>query len=224
MICLSCCEIEAGNYENTDGLCWECHNERLENWVSPPAKKTIQVQATVNDTTHVHEKRYQAETLSNPSVGCNGFWISSPQDLEQYKQNQSKYIKASAELDKLNAIKTTTLPTDSAERKNYPLFRGLLRYFPAALAGVSNTSQKGNDKHNPGQDLHHARSKSGDHADCILRHLMDLTDLLAARDRGAEVSDEQIKDEVNSACWRMLALSQEIHESLGYPLAPGAKE
>ncbi len=116
-----------------------------------------------------------------------------------------------------------TLPTDSTERKNYPLFRGLLRYFPAALAGVSKTSELGNQKHNPGQELHHARGKSSDHGDCIIRHLMDLTDLLAARERGVEVSDDQIKEEANSLAWRCLALSQELHEKLGSPQAPGAK-
>src|SRR5690606_15836721 len=42
-----------------------------------------------------------------------------------------------------------TLPTDSAERKKYPLLRGLLNYFPAALARVSRISYEGNEKHNP---------------------------------------------------------------------------
>lgn len=117
----------------------------------------------------------------------------------------------------------TTLPTDSNDRKNYALFRGCLRYFPAALAGVAKTSKLGNDKHNPGQEMHHARSKSSDHGDCIIRHLMDLDDLLAIMKRGEEVSQEEILAEVSSLAWRALALSQEIHEQFGYPLAPGAK-
>lgn len=41
-------------------------------------------------------------------------------------------------------------------------------------------SKEGNDKHNPGEPLHHARGKSMDHGDCLLRHLMDLQDHLAA--------------------------------------------
>lgn len=117
----------------------------------------------------------------------------------------------------------TTLPTDSKERKDYALFSGCLRYFPAALAGVAKTSKLGNDKHNPGQEMHHARNKSGDHGDCILRHLMDLEDLLAARNRGDTVDTEYILNEVSSMAWRALALSQEIHEEFGAPLAPGAK-
>ena len=77
-------------------------------------------------------------------------------------------------LDALRSPMTaTTLPTDSAERKEIPLFRGVMRYFPAALAGVARVSKAGNDKHN-GKDspLQHTRGLSTDHADCILRHLM----------------------------------------------------
>ena len=117
----------------------------------------------------------------------------------------------------------TTLPTDSNDRKNYALFRGCINYFPAALAGVAKTSKLGNDKHNPGQDMHHARNKSQDHGDCIVRHLMDVADLLAAVERGETISKELILSEVSSMAWRALAFSQEVHEKFGSPLAPGAK-
>lgn len=117
----------------------------------------------------------------------------------------------------------TTLPTDSNERKTYALFSGCLKYFPAALAGVAKTSKLGNDKHNPGQEMHHARNKSGDHGDCVIRHLMDLSDLLAANDRGTLDNKNYILTEVDCLAWRALALSQELHEKFGAPLAPGAK-
>lgn len=117
-----------------------------------------------------------------------------------------------------------TLPTDSIARKDYPLFRGLLRYFPAALAGVARTSKLGNDKHNPGEGMHHARNKSADQGDCILRHLIDVEDLLAAMDRGEPITPDQLLNEVNQMAWRALAFSQELHEKLGAPLAPGAKK
>lgn len=68
---------------------------------------------------------------------------------------------------------TGSLPTDAAERKAIPLAEGLLYYFPNALAEVARVSKRGNDQHNPGQPMHWAREKSTDHADCILRHLMD---------------------------------------------------
>lgn len=121
--------------------------------------------------------------------------------------------------------KLTTLPIDSRERKDYPLYRGLLRYFPAALAGISRTSKLGNDKHNPGEEMHHARGKSPDHGDCVIRHLMDVEDLLAALNRGdANVTQQDILNEVNQMAWRVLAFSQEMHERFGAPMAPGAKK
>jgi hypothetical protein len=65
------------------------------------------------------------------------------------------------------------LPTGSEERKGIPLWSGLFRYFPNALAEVAKVSKLGNDKHNPGEDLHWARGKSMDQEDCILRHMHD---------------------------------------------------
>ncbi len=118
-----------------------------------------------------------------------------------------------------------TLPTDSKERKEYPICRGVLKYFPAAIAGVAKISKQGNDKHNPGEDLHHARGKSGDHSDCVVRHLIDVEDLLAAYERTNDKElQEKILAEVSQMAWRALALSQELHERFGSPLAPGAKK
>lgn len=95
------------------------------------------------------------------------------------------------------------LPSDSAERKQIPMVEGLLDYFPDALAAVSRVSHKGNQKHNPGQDLHWSRGKSTDHADCIARHLLD---------RGLLDDDGELH-EVHLA-WRALALAQEALEAL----------
>jgi hypothetical protein len=117
-----------------------------------------------------------------------------------------------------------TLPVDSKERKEYPLFSGCLKYFPAALAGVARLSKIGQEKHAAGQPLHHARSKSTDHEDCIIRHLLDVADLIAAMERGEKVDRKEILLEVSSVVWRSLAFSQELHEKFGAPLAPGAKK
>jgi hypothetical protein len=65
------------------------------------------------------------------------------------------------------------LTTDSQARKESPIARGLLGYFPRACAAVANTSWVGNEKHNPGEEMHWARGKSTDHADCIVRHLIE---------------------------------------------------
>lgn len=65
------------------------------------------------------------------------------------------------------------LPTDAKARKNAPMDRGLLRYFPRALAYVAEVSRIGNDQHNPGQPMHWAKEKSTDHGDCLVRHQCD---------------------------------------------------
>lgn len=108
---------------------------------------------------------------------------------------------------------TSALPTGSLARKNIPLCRGVLDYFPAALAAVAELSRKGNEKHNPGQELHHARGKSNDHADCIARHLVD---------RG-KIDPEDGESHSVKVAWRALALLQEELEAAGAPLARGAR-
>lgn len=114
----------------------------------------------------------------------------------------------------------TTLPKDSGYRKEYPMYSGLLKYFPKALAEVAKVSKIGNDKHNPGQPLHHSRGKSSDHADCIIRHMTDMSE-----DFGHGVGrDEKGVPQVYYVAWRALALAQEWAEkNESAPLAPGAK-
>jgi hypothetical protein len=119
-----------------------------------------------------------------------------------------------------------TLGTDREERKNTPVFSGVLKYAPAALAGVARISMAGNAVHNPGQPLHHARGKSNDHADCVIRHAMDVADILAYIERGFSNPDDTaaLLNEVSQLAWRALMWSQELHEKYGgAPLAPGAR-
>lgn len=59
------------------------------------------------------------------------------------------------------------------ERKQRPLFSGVLKYFPNALMEVAHTSWVGNEQHNPGEPLHWAKDKSADHADALARHLLE---------------------------------------------------
>lgn len=94
------------------------------------------------------------------------------------------------------------LPADPQSRKNTPLCRGLLDYFPLACAEVARVSKVGNDQHNPGEPMHWARGKSTDHADCIVRHLMD---------RG-KVDADGCRHTAKLA-WRALALLQEELEA-----------
>ena len=58
----------------------------------------------------------------------------------------------------------------SADRKQVAMSRGLLAYFPDALALVARHSVRANEKHNPGEPVHWSREKSNDHEDCIVRH------------------------------------------------------
>ena len=87
-----------------------------------------------------------------------------------------------------------SLPTDSAARKRIPMFTGLLKYFPDALAAVAELSYEANEKHNPGEPVHWSREKSDDHPDCTIRHLTDY----AKGNRAA----------LREAAWRILAILQ----------------
>lgn len=104
------------------------------------------------------------------------------------------------------------LPEDSEARKGYPICTGVLDYFPAAIAYVAKISKLGNDKHNPGEPLHWARGKSMDHADCVVRHLID---------RGTK--DENGIWHDGYEAWRALAQLQELLErEEGAPKPRGA--
>ena len=64
------------------------------------------------------------------------------------------------------------LPEDAAERKRYPLYRGLFKYFPRALARVALQSQIGGEQHGHAE-LHWDRNKSNDDKDAMLRHALE---------------------------------------------------
>jgi hypothetical protein len=99
----------------------------------------------------------------------------------------------------MGAIEThkPALPVGAQERKDTPICAGVLDYFPLAMAEIARISKAGNDQHNPGQPLHWSRGKSTDHADCVVRHLLD---------RGTIDVDGQ--RHTAKAAWRMLALLQ----------------
>ena len=89
------------------------------------------------------------------------------------------------------------LVTDPKERKATPIATGVLDYFPLALAEIARVSKAGNDQHNPGQPLHWDKTKSLDHADCIVRHLIE---------RGT-IDTDGMRHSAKVA-WRALALLQ----------------
>ena len=96
-----------------------------------------------------------------------------------------------------------SLPADPALRKNMPITRGVLDYFPDAVAAVAEVSRLGNEQHNPGEPMHWAREKSSDHADCVARHLIERGTLDADGTRHSA-----------KLAWRALALLQiELEEA-----------
>lgn len=88
-----------------------------------------------------------------------------------------------------------SLPTDAKARKEVPIYSGVVCYFPRALIEIAKCSYRGNQQHNPGQPLHWDRTKSMDHPDCIMRHLIE---------RGT-TDDDGLKHSGKLA-WRALAL------------------
>ena len=91
--------------------------------------------------------------------------------------------------------KAPLLTTDKAARKEMPIARGVMDYFPRAIAAVAHVSFKANEQHNPGQPMHWAKEKSNDHPDCIGRHLIE---------RGG-IDDDGLRHSAKLA-WRALAL------------------
>jgi hypothetical protein len=87
-------------------------------------------------------------------------------------------------------------------RKTIPIFTGVLDYFPLAMAEIAKVSKAGNDQHNPGKPMHWNRGTSSDHADCVVRHLIE---------RGLMDSDGMRHSA--KAAWRALALLQEEIET-----------
>ena len=90
------------------------------------------------------------------------------------------------------------METGHQKRKNRPITTGVLDYFPLALLELARLSKIANDQHHPGQPLHWSRSKSIDHADCLVRHLLD---------RGT--IDHDGVTHTAKVAWRALALLQE---------------
>lgn len=105
------------------------------------------------------------------------------------------------------------IATEDKVRKATPIFSGVLRYFPDALAAVAALSHAGNEKHNPGEPLHWSRGKSQDHLDCLMRHLVD----------AGTVDTDEFYHDVKIA-WRALANLQTLLEKEhGLPVSPGSR-
>jgi hypothetical protein len=89
-----------------------------------------------------------------------------------------------------------TLPTDADARKGVPLYRAVLRHFPDALAEIARAAVAGEKQHDL-SDLAWDRERSTDHADALVRHLIE---------HGTRDSDG-VRHSAKLA-WRALALLQ----------------
>jgi hypothetical protein len=125
------------------------------------------------------------------------------------------YTKAhDYEIEEVPGPTKPAFPTDRQERKEMPVARGVIDYFPLALLEVAKVSYKANQQHNPGEPMHWARGKSTDHADCIARHLME---------RGTLDKDDGLRHSAKLA-WRALALLQtELELAQGYDAEAASK-
>ena len=82
-------------------------------------------------------------------------------------------------------------------RKDYPVWTGVINYFPDALMEVSRVSKIGNDQHHKGKPLHWDKSKSMDHLDALTRHLIQ-----------AKEDDIDGVSHLAKVAWRALAALQ----------------
>lgn len=82
-------------------------------------------------------------------------------------------------------------------RKEFPVYSGVLKYFPDALMEVAYTSWIGNEQHNPGTPLHWDKEKSKDEPDALVRHLL----------QAGEIDTDGVRHSAKVA-WRALALLQ----------------
>lgn len=99
-----------------------------------------------------------------------------------------------------------SLPTNSDDRKRYPIATGVIDYFPDALAAVAECSLVATQQHHPDEPLHWDRAKSPDEANTLIRHFVE---------RG-KIDTDGVRHSAKVA-WRALALLQkEIEDAEGY--------
>jgi len=89
------------------------------------------------------------------------------------------------------------------ERKETPIFSGVIKYFPDAIAYLSTVSLAGGKQHDPESALHWNRSKSGDELDALARHLLE-----------AGTDDDDGMKHSGKLAWRAMAnLQKELEKS-----------
>ena len=88
------------------------------------------------------------------------------------------------------------------KRKQIPIYTGVIKYFPDAIAEIAKVSYAGNQQHHPNKPLHWDRAKSTDELDALARHLIDA---------GSVDTDGQLHSA--KVAWRALANLQKELEA-----------
>jgi len=91
-----------------------------------------------------------------------------------------------------------------SDRKKYPVFTGLVKYFPDAIMEVARCSWAGNQQHHPDKPLHWDRGKSNDHLDVMMRHAI----------QAGQIDTDGVRHSAKVA-WRALANLQMELEKTG---------
>jgi hypothetical protein len=190
-------------YEEMVRIADAAHKSRTVQQVNDKSCQPCGCDEGANHLCAQHYVPREEQTIAYPSMR---WFDQEDQEADVNDYQQSRDANRPADLPGIGGAPTrnTTLPTDGAERKKYPVATGVLDYFPDAIAELANVSWKGNEQHHKGKPLHWDRSKSADESDTMIRHFLQ---------RGTFDTDGT--RHTAKMAWRALAILQKEIEQEG---------